>query len=57
MTAKEILRKFCGPSLRELVEKGDFISIRNTIIFNWVMFLLLGAIFGVELVRRGLVPL
>ena len=57
MTLKEILRKFFGPSLRELVEKGDFISIRNTIIFNWVIFLIAGAIVGIELVRSGLVPL
>lgn len=57
MELKTILKKIQGPTLKEQFEAGDIKGIRNTILASWGMFLLVGILIGVELVRRGLVPL
>ena len=57
MTLKELLKIIVGKSLREYVEEGDFKTIRNTYIMSWFCWFAIGSVVGIELVRRGLVPL
>lgn len=57
MDLKTLLKKIQGPTLKEQFEAGDLTGIRNTIMISWGMFLIVGVGIGVELVRRGLVPL
>ena len=57
MTLNELVRKIVGPTLKDLVEQGDFITIRNTFILAWFAFFSVGTVVGVSLVRYGLVPL
>ena len=50
-------RKYFGKTLEDLVEEKDFVSIRNFLIFQMVVFTMFGIIIGVELVRMGVIPL
>jgi hypothetical protein len=49
----EILRKFTGPTLRELVEKGDFETSRKIVMVSWMGMLCMGFVIGVSLSRAG----
>jgi len=49
----DILRKFAGPTLRELVEKGDFETARKIILFSWIGMIALGFTIGVSFERFG----
>lgn len=49
----EILRKFTGPTLRELVEKGDLETTRKLILISWFVMICLGFAVGVSFERFG----
>lgn len=49
----ETLRKFAGPTLRELVEKGDFETTRKIILVSWIGMIALGFTIGVSFERFG----
>jgi len=49
----ETLRKFVGPTLRELVEKGDFETARKIILVSWIGMIALGFAVGVSFERFG----
>ena len=52
-----IYRKYLGKTLKDLVEEGDYASIRNTFLLQMVAFTMFGSVLGVELVRAGVIPL
>ena len=52
-----IYRKYLGPTLKDLVEEGDFVSVRNSFLLNMIAFTMLGSVLGVALVRAGVIPL
>lgn len=55
-TTNELIRRFTGPTLRELVEKGDYKQIQRGIVLQWAGMILAGIIIGITLVRSGFVP-
>lgn len=53
MTINETLRKLTGPSLRELVETGDYKTARSVIVYSWIGMICAGFAIGVYLSRIG----
>ena len=53
----KIYRKYFGKTLKDLVEEKDFVSVRNTLVFQMFVFTMFGFVIGVELVRAGVIPL
>lgn len=53
MTTNDTLRKITGPTLRELVEKGDFDTARKMVMVSWIGMIALGFAIGVTLERFG----
>jgi hypothetical protein len=53
--AKEptILEKLTGPSLRTLVEKGDYKTIRQMTWYSWIGMICMGIVLGISLSRLG----
>lgn len=52
-TINETLRKFTGPSLRVLVEKGDYETARQMIWYSWIGMICMGIVLGISLSRLG----
>lgn len=52
-TIHETIRKWMGPSLRELVEEGDYETARNLVQISWIGMVAAGFAIGVELSRLG----
>lgn len=52
-----LIKKVIGRSLKEQFEDRDLKAIRLSILGSWVIMWGLGLILGIELVRRGVVPL
>lgn len=53
MTTTETLRKLTGPTLRELVAKGDYETARQIIWYSWIGMICIGFVIGVSLSRLG----
>jgi hypothetical protein len=55
ITAKTLttLKKITGPSLRELVEKGDYETVRQMTWYSWIGMICMGIVLGVSLSRLG----
>jgi hypothetical protein len=53
MKPNETLKKLTGPSLRELVEKGDYETARQMIWYSWIGMICMGFVIGVSLSRLG----
>ena len=53
MTFNETLRKITGPTLRELVEKGDYETARQIFFCSWIGMICTGIVIGVTLARFG----
>jgi hypothetical protein len=53
MTITKTLEKFTGPSLRVLVEKGDYETARQMIWYSWIGMICMGIVLGVSLSRLG----
>jgi hypothetical protein len=53
--AKEptILKKLIGPSLLDLVQKGDYETTRQMIWYSWIGRICTGFVLGVSLSRLG----
>ena len=47
------MREFTGPTLRELVEKGDFETTRKMVMVSWTGMICLGIAIGVSMARWG----
>jgi hypothetical protein len=57
MNLKKVLKQIQGPSLKDQVESGDLAGIRRVFILSWIMFILAGLVIGIELCRKGFVPI
>jgi hypothetical protein len=55
ITTTKTLRKFTGPTLRELIEKGDYETARQIVWYSWVGMICVGFVLGVSLARLGLI--
>jgi hypothetical protein len=53
MTTNDTLRKITGPTLRELVENGDFDTARKMVAVSWIGMIALGFAIGVSFERFG----
>lgn len=47
------LKKLIGPSLRDLVEKGDYETTRIMIWYSWIGMICTGLVLGISLSRLG----
>jgi hypothetical protein len=54
-TTHELIKKVIGPTLRELIEKGDYETARQIIWYHWVGMICVGFVLGVSLARLGLI--
>lgn len=52
-TINETLRKLTGPTLRELVENGDYETARTMVHVSWIGMICMGFVIGVSLSRLG----
>jgi hypothetical protein len=55
MTIDALLKKLMGPTLRELVEKGDYETARQMIWYSWIGMICMGLVLGISLSRLGLI--
>jgi hypothetical protein len=53
--AKEptILKRITGPSLYDLVKKGDYETTRQMIWYSWIGMICMGIVLGISLSRLG----
>ena len=53
MTLNETMRKITGPTLQELVEKGDYKTSRILVWYSWIGMICMGFVIGVSFARLG----
>jgi hypothetical protein len=54
-TTHELIRKVTGPTLFELIEKGDYETASQMVWYSWVGMICVGFVLGVSLARLGLI--
>lgn len=52
----EWYRKHFGKDLKQLVEEGDYKSIREMVLLDMLLFAVAGAVIGISLFRAGWIP-